>query len=243
MRDVHVFVLHSNQSASKVKGKDVTLRARFPTSPKWCIMLEEEVITLRHHKLLIFLALLVAPLFLAGCGNQSPTATFIASPSSGPAPLTVSFDASGSSDPDGYIVSFSWNFGDGTQGTGEFIVHTYENPGTYTVTLTVTDDAGAKDTASRTIHASQAPLQILTWYLDKDGYWACVKGQAKNVSGRMLDYAEVRAYFYNAADERIGEWFDNTIDLPNGTVWNFEICYFGDKDEVAYAQVAVGTCY
>lgn len=52
------------------------------------------------------------------------------------------FDASGSFDPDGTIVSYVWDFGDGVTGIGEILVHTYESPGEYTVTLTVTDNAG-----------------------------------------------------------------------------------------------------
>jgi chitodextrinase len=52
------------------------------------------------------------------------------------------FDASGSFDPDGTIVSYVWDFGDGITGVGAIVVHTYESPGEYTVTLTVTDNAG-----------------------------------------------------------------------------------------------------
>ncbi|MEE9163792.1 MAG: PKD domain-containing protein [Thermoplasmata archaeon] len=58
---------------------------------------------------------------------------------------TVSFDASGSSD-NVAIVSYEWDFGDGTTGTGETTTHTYTDPGTYTVNLTVRDAAGNLDT-------------------------------------------------------------------------------------------------
>lgn len=63
------------------------------------------------------------------------------------APLKVDFDASGSSDPDGKILSYGWAFGDGTRtraGAGEKVSHTYTKAGNYTAQLTVMDDSGAK---------------------------------------------------------------------------------------------------
>ena len=62
--------------------------------------------------------------------------------------LTCTLDASGSSDSDGTITSYEWSFGDGTTGSGESTTHSYTQPGTYIVTLTVTDDDGATDSTS-----------------------------------------------------------------------------------------------
>jgi hypothetical protein len=75
--------------------------------------------------------------------NSAPTACFTASPSMGSAPLNVAFNASCSYDPDGSIVSYSWDFGDGDTGTGQYVNHWYYDPGFYDVTLTVTDAYGA----------------------------------------------------------------------------------------------------
>jgi len=70
---------------------------------------------------------------------ELPKAVINVTPSSsGYAPFTVSFDASNSTDISG-IKSYDWNFGDGSTGTGMTTNHTYNNPGTYIVTLTVTD--------------------------------------------------------------------------------------------------------
>ena len=55
----------------------------------------------------------------------------------------VQFDASESSDEDGTISSYNWDFGDGETGTGKTIIHRYQNPGDYIVSLSVTDDDGA----------------------------------------------------------------------------------------------------
>ncbi|BDZ46069.1 LamG-like jellyroll fold domain-containing protein [Naasia aerilata] len=76
----------------------------------------------------------------------TPAAAFTGTTSS----LTASLDGSASSDYDGAIAGWSWNFGDGTAaGTGATVAHTYASPGTYTATLTVTDNAGRTDTAKR----------------------------------------------------------------------------------------------
>lgn len=75
-------------------------------------------------------------LFFYGCGgssnNAAPEATFTVSADSGIAPLTVTFNASGSSDSDGTISSYAWRFGDSGTGNGSTIQHTYQNAGTYT---------------------------------------------------------------------------------------------------------------
>ncbi len=70
----------------------------------------------------------------------------------------ITFSSSGSSDPDGTIVSYVWDFGDSNGGTGASPTHTYASDGTYTVSLTVTDDRGATDTASTTATITPAPM-------------------------------------------------------------------------------------
>ncbi|MEA2054913.1 MAG: PKD domain-containing protein [Candidatus Thermoplasmatota archaeon] len=76
--------------------------------------------------------------------NQHPVAD-AGGPYSGDVGQTIVFDGSGSYDPDGTIVSYIWDFGDGTGGSGEVTTHSYSMGGTHTVTLTVTDNDGATD--------------------------------------------------------------------------------------------------
>ena len=84
---------------------------------------------------------------VAANGNADPVASLSSSANG----LDASFDASASTDPDGSIVSYAWNFGDGMTGTGQSVVHTYATAGTYTVELTVTDNAGATAMATDTV--------------------------------------------------------------------------------------------
>jgi len=94
-------------------------------------------------------------LFVGGCElfNQVPIAQIAASVLSGASPLTVSFDASDSSDPDGLIVGYQWDFGDGETGTGVTVTHQFisQTPGSFTVTLTVIDNDGARSSTSQSI--------------------------------------------------------------------------------------------
>jgi PKD repeat protein len=77
-------------------------------------------------------------------GNQLPVAAFVADPEgSFIVPVTISFDASASYDPDGSIAAYQWDFGDGDTGAGKVTSHEYTSYGTYNVILTVYDDTGA----------------------------------------------------------------------------------------------------
>lgn len=82
------------------------------------------------------------PALEPGVDFTLPTAFINVTPgTTGTAPFTVVFDASGSTDDRG-IASYSWDFGDNTSGTGILTTHKYSNPGTYIVILTVTDYFG-----------------------------------------------------------------------------------------------------
>jgi PKD repeat protein len=86
-----------------------------------------------------------------GGGNLAPIAVATATPTSGNVPLAVSFDSAGSTDPDGTIVSYAWDFGDTASGTGATTSHTYTAAGSFTAVLTVTDNGGKTATSSVTI--------------------------------------------------------------------------------------------
>jgi len=86
---------------------------------------------------------------VSGSGNRPPTAD------AGDSVLsqvgqTVTFNGSRSSDPDGTILAWNWEFGDGATGFGETVEHVYQTNDTYNVTLTVTDDGSLSDSDSTT---------------------------------------------------------------------------------------------
>jgi len=95
--------------------------------------------------------------------NRPPIALFTENATTVLTGETIHFDASGSRDPDGSIVSYFWNFGDGTNATGVTTTHSYADNGTYTVTLTVTDNDGATDSANATkIVGNKSPVALFT---------------------------------------------------------------------------------
>jgi PKD repeat protein len=87
--------------------------------------------------------------------NQMPVLAVSHSPALPWTGLNVTFDTSGSYDPDGEIAAFVWNFGDYSSSNGSSVTHSYKYAGNYTVTLTVVDDKGAEGHACATIEIAQ----------------------------------------------------------------------------------------
>jgi len=81
----------------------------------------------------------------------TPSCTFTASPNPVSTDTTINFDAAASIDSDGTIVSYKWDFGDAKTGSGVKTTHSYSVTGGFTVTLTVTDNAGNVATCNQTV--------------------------------------------------------------------------------------------
>ena len=93
--------------------------------------------------------------------NLPPTASASVDQTQGPAPLTVNFSSAGSSDPEGQPLSYSWDFGDGTTSTAASPPHTYNNPGRYTVRLTVSDGTNSTISNPLTITVGTPPVPTI----------------------------------------------------------------------------------
>ena len=114
-------------------------------------------------------------------GNQPPTAD--AGPDqTADEGANVNFDGSGSSDSDGTIISYEWEFGDSGSASGVTASHVYADNGTYTVTLMVTDNNGATDTDTTTVTIGNvAPIA------DAGGPYNCNIGEAIMFTGSATD--------------------------------------------------------
>jgi len=98
---------------------------------------------------------------LQEASNKPPRAVFDPSRTSANAGDAIGFDATNSSDDDGAISTFHWDFGDGTEGFGPRADHVYPRYGSYNVTLTVTDDRGKKSIYVQTIAVNALPVAVI----------------------------------------------------------------------------------
>lgn len=127
---------------------------------------------------------------IAGGGtNPPPVASFTV----GVNGLTISVDGTASSDQNGTIASYAWNFGDGKTATGATASHAYTAAGTYTVTLTVTDNQGATNSTSQSVTVSAGSGTTLaqdTFQRTVSGGWGSAQtGGAWTGSGSATQYA------------------------------------------------------
>jgi PKD repeat protein len=123
---------------------------------------------------------------------QPVTASFSANPTSGQAPLTVTFTDQST----GPVTAWNWNFGDGATSTSQNPSHTYNNAGSFTASLTVTGSGGQTSSASHTITATNAPLPVTA------GFAASPSSGAAPLSVQFTDQSTgpVTAWNWNFGD-------------------------------------------
>jgi PKD repeat protein len=157
--------------------------------------------------------------------NNPPTASISANPASGDAPLTVSFEGSGT-DSDGTIVSYSWSFGDGASSNDQNPSHTYNIPGTYTAKLTVRDNGTATGTDTVLISVASAPGQQTVIFgdgLGSDYPGTCSDTFVNSGEGGSVNYSNndqhLKTYTWpaNTVANRIVMKWDLSI-IPTGAL-------------------------
>lgn len=177
-------------------------------------------------------ALLVLPalILLTGCDseslNQSPDAAFSFVKNE----LTVEFSAAESTDPDGEVSSYNWEFGDGEEGSGSSATHTYAQEGDYTVTLTITDNGGKADDITQQVtvamgevthptyanyDTTSAGTVIFNEVDNKDGVVQTNSAQNENVRVNYVKWTRDHTYHID------GRTFVNdgdTLEIEPGTV-------------------------
>jgi PKD repeat protein len=94
--------------------------------------------------------------------NQPPVAVVDASPRSGQPPLTVTFSSTGSNDPEGAPLTYSWTFGDGATSTSPNPTHTYATPGRYVARLTLSDGTSSTLSQDLVINVGSPPVPVIS---------------------------------------------------------------------------------
>lgn len=151
--------------------------------------------------------------------NQPPVAS-AGGPYSGIRGTAISLNGSASGDPDGAIVSFTWNFGDGTTGTGATVDHVYATAGSFTATLTVTDNESATGSASAAVTVSNPPVNQLP-IARPGGPYSGVRGTAIALNGSTSNDPDgtIVSYAWNFGDGTTGT--GATVSHVYATAGNF----------------------
>ena len=161
--------------------------------------------------------------------NQAPVAKFTSTVSG----LGVALDGSTSTDPDGTVASYAWNYGDNTTGTGATPTHTYAAAGTYTVTLTATDNKGAKGvaTAPVTVTSVTGPVDVVVVPAKSPWSWRYAS-TAPDVAWKTNGYDASSWKIGNAVLGFGSTGLGTNIDVPPPTSSRPLAAYFLDQFNV-----------
>ena len=152
------------------------------------------------------LAIAAIAIGLSGCVQTvGPLARFTVTPDSrvGYPPFEPTFDASASSSPNGAIVSYDWDFGDGETDSGVVVTHIYEEKGEYAVTLLVTDSSG--ETGAR-VQGVEALNRVPIASFEVDKYWVGIHDPIEFDASDSYDTdGEIVQYLWSFGDGTTGE--------------------------------------
>jgi chitodextrinase len=160
----------------------------------------------------------------------------------------VTFDGTGSSDPDGGALAYAWSFGDGTTGSGSTPTHTYGAPGVYTIGLTVTDDCATTSTC-QTVAQISAPPQNIPPVCNTGGAYFGSVGQPVtfNGSGSRDPDGIIMSYTWTFGDGNTGSGAQVTHSYAVAGNYAVGLCVVDDDSAQACCQTTAhiapcGTC-
>ncbi len=179
--------------------------------------------------------------------NQPPIAVISANPLFGPAPLTVTFDGSGSTDPDGSVVSWIWSFGDATSATGAVVTHTYTNIGiTYYPSLTVVDNRGASSWITGSpivVNAPPPPAapSLLTASISGPSVVLSWQDNSSNEIGFYIERCEGAGCtsftgLFGDTSANISTYTDSSV--TSGTTYRYRVVAYNEGGYSAYSNIA-----
>lgn len=174
----------------------------------------------------------------AAADGDPPSAVISATLTAGNAPLTVQFDGSGSSDTDGSIAAYAWEFGDGATSSQISPRHNYVAAGDYTAQLTVTDNSGRQGQASLPISVSAAGKKAfvskiaLSVNRSPDGYQCTAKVTIKSSTGVLVGGAKVTGRWtgVNTSSRSQGTDSKGVAGLKNARTGKTGTCAFSVTD-------------
>jgi PKD repeat protein len=156
--------------------------------------------------------------------NQPPVVTAAVSAASGSAPLALTFTCN-AGDPDGQIVAYNWNFGDGQNASSAVSSHTYQTAGTFTAQITVTDNAGATATASLSVNVTAPPVtppaDVVLYAAESPlivGSWKVV-ADTTAAGGRSLRNPDLGAAKLSAPLTNPKNYFELTFNAQAGVAY------------------------
>jgi len=155
--------------------------------------------------------------------NNAPTASFISACTG----LSCNFDGTGSSDTDGTVQNYVWNFGDGNtaSGAGVTVSHSYATGGSYTVTLTVTDNGGATGQTSHSVTVSSGgPISLTVVGYKRNGLEKADLTWSPSGTSVNVDVWRNGALLASTADD--GAYTDN-INRRGAGSYTYKVCEAG----------------
>ncbi len=172
-------------------------------------------------------------------GGEMPPLADAGGPYIGQATLAVQFDGSNSVDPDGAILEYLWDFGDGTVDTGVRPTHAFESEGDYVITLMVTDDLGLTDVATTAAEIGRAPNQ--SPIADSGGSYTGSTGTPVQFDGSGSEdpNGSIVSYAWDFGDGATGEGVDPTHTYATAGVFTVALTVTDDEGATGSDETVV----